>query len=322
MWNGWPGSPLRSRMSRRPTDVRRNAITEQVPLNNAMKIAVTGSAGLFGRGLVQIIGSRHTVLPVSRAEADITKFDAVRAAFLRLRPDTVIHAAAIPNPDVCEADPARAFLVNVHGTRHVVEAAREIGAAVAYISTDAVFDGEKVIPYTESDPTKPPTVYGRTKLRGEQIVRNMERFWIFRVSVLFGPGKENFIEKGLRSIKAGRDYVVAADQIGSATYTVDAAHTILDVIERGRYGLYHLSNQGACSRYDLARCAAEIAGLDVNKVIGVPSDQMGRRAKRLKYAVMEMHALEAAGFSLPRPWRAALGDYVRPISQCSQRLDS
>ena len=278
-----------------------------------MKIAITGAAGLFGHGLVAVFATRHTVFPLTRAEADLTKAEEVRAAFAEVRPDVVVHPAGIPDLDICEADPARGYLVNVHATRHVVEAAHEVAAAVAYISTDAVFDGQKPTPYTESDPTIPPTVYGRTKLRGEQIVKTLPTHWIFRVSVLFGPGKKNFVENGLRKVAAGETYVVAADQVGSATYTVDAAQKIMEVVEARRYGLYHLCNQGVCSRYDLARHAAELTGLDASKVIGQPSDQMGRRAARLKYAVMAMDALKNAGFAPPRPWQEALAEYVRAL---------
>lgn len=213
--------------------------------------------------------------------------------------------------DICEADPAQGFLVNYHGVRNVVEAARELGAGVAYVSTDAVFDGSKREPYTETDATIPKTVYGRTKLRGEQIVRTLPAHWIFRVSVLFGPGKTNFIDKGLRKLAAGDSYPVAADQIGSATFTLDAAEKILEVIEARRLGLYHLSNQGACSRYELAVKAAELAGLDPSKIIGKPDAELGRRAPRLKYAVMALDALQTAGFGLPRPWEEALAEYVR-----------
>jgi dTDP-4-dehydrorhamnose reductase len=275
-----------------------------------MKIAVTGATGLFGLGLVEVISKRHTVFSVGRAEADITRFEEVQALFQKLRPDVVVHAAANPSPDACEMDPAQAFLVNVHGTRHVAEAAREVGAGVAYISTDAVFDGESKTPYKETDRAVSPTVYGRTKLRGERLVAALPRYWIFRISVLFGPGKVNFIEKGLRAMAVGQPYVVAGDQTGNALYTLDGAEKILEVVESRRTGLYHLTNQGTCSRYELARYAVERAGLDATMLIGVPSDQMGRPAKRLKYAVLEMRALKEAGFSLLRPWRAALDDYL------------
>ncbi|HET7212702.1 MAG TPA: NAD(P)-dependent oxidoreductase [Terriglobia bacterium] len=278
-----------------------------------MKIAVTGSTGLFGHGLVKVLSKSHTVFSMRRAEADITRFDEVREAFQRWRPEVAVHAAAIPSPDVCETDPALAYLVNVHGTRNIVEAAKEVGAAVAYISTDAVFDGEKNSPYVETDPTIPPTVYGRTKLRGEQLVAALPTYWIFRVCVLFGPGKVNFIEKGLRALAAGKPYVVASDQTGNALYTLDGAEKILEVVERGRSGLYHLANQGMCSRYELGKYAAEKAGVDLSKLTGVPSDQMGRPGKRLKYSVLEMRTLREVGIPLPRPWQAALDEYVETL---------
>jgi dTDP-4-dehydrorhamnose reductase len=279
-----------------------------------MRIAITGAAGLFGHALAAVFSSRHTVFPLIRANADITDAQAVRAALERIHPEVVVHPAGIPDLDIADADPARAHLVNVEGIRHVVESAQAVGAEVVYISTDAVFNGQSTRPYVESDPPSPITVYGQTKLAGETIVQSRPEHWIFRVSVLFGPGKTNFVEKGLRKIAAGGLYVVAGDQEGCATYTLDAAYKIMEVVEARRYGLYHLSNQGACTRYELARRAAELAGLDSAKVVGVPADQMGRRAPRLKYAVMEMAALRAGGFSLPRPWPDALAAYVCTLS--------
>jgi dTDP-4-dehydrorhamnose reductase len=279
-----------------------------------MRVAITGAAGLFGQGLVAAFSTRHEVFPLTRAEADITDAEAVRATLERIRPELVVHPAGIPDLDICEADPARAFLVNYHGTRNVVEAARQVGAGVAHISTDAVFDGKKLAPYLETDQPQPLTVYGRTKLQAEQAVKALAKHWIFRVSVLFGPGKTNFVEKGLRKVAAGDEYVVASDQLGSATHTVDAGMKILEVVEAGRCGLYHLSNQGACTRFELARKAVELVGLDPGKVVGVPDAMMRRRAPRLKYAVMEMGVLRQAGFALPRSWQDALAEYVHTVS--------
>ena len=171
----------------------------------------------------------------------------MRAALEGIQPELVVHPAGIPDLDIADADPARAYLVNVLGTRHVVESAHAVRAEVVYISTDAVFDGKKTRPYVESDLPSPITVYGRTKLGGETVVQTQPKYWIFRVSVLFGPGKTNFVEKGLRKIVAGEQYVVAGDQEGCATYTLDAAYKIMEVVEARRYGLYHLANQGACT---------------------------------------------------------------------------
>jgi dTDP-4-dehydrorhamnose reductase len=141
--------------------------------------------------------------------------------------------------------------------------------------------------------------------------------WAFRVSILFGPepteeGKanDNFISKGLRRIAAGEEYVVAADQLGTATYTLDAAQKMMQVIESGAYGLYHLSNSGACTRLELARRAAQLAGLDAAKVTGKSLAEMNRPGPRLKYAVMAMDGLERRGFKLPRSWEEALAQYI------------
>jgi len=282
-----------------------------------MRIAITGAAGLFGHALVAAFASRHTVFPLTRADADITDAESVRALLGRIRPEVVVHPAGIPDLDIADADPALARRVNVEGTRHVVESARAVRAEVVYISTDAVFNGQGTRPYVESDPPAPITVYGQSKLDGEAVAQTLSGHWIFRVPVLFGPGKTNFVEKGLRKIAAGEQYVVASDQKGCATYTLDAAYKIMEVVEARRYGLYHLANQGTCTRYELARRAAEFAGQDPARVVGVPADQMGRRAPRLKYAVMEMAALRGAGFTLPRPWPEALADYVGTLSAIS-----
>jgi dTDP-4-dehydrorhamnose reductase len=279
-----------------------------------MKIAITGAAGLFGCGLVQVFSRSHDVAPLTHPNMDITKVDEVRDTFKRIVPQVVVHPAGTPDLDICESDPAKGFLLNFHGARNVMMAAQEVGAVVVYISTDAVFDGKKGTPYIETDPAIPPTVYGRTKLRAEQLVLSAPSNFAFRVSALFGPGKTNFVQKVLENLRAGREVVVASDQLGSATYTLDAAQKIMEVVEARRPGLYHLSNQGACSRYDLAKRAAEIAGLDTGKVIGKPSAQMRRRAQRLKYAVMEMSALAKAGFALPRNWQEALAEYIGTLT--------
>ena len=278
-----------------------------------MRVAITGAAGLFGQGLVAAFSMRHEVVPLTRADADITNAEAVLAVLDRVRPELVVHPAGIPDLDICEADPARGFLVNYEGTRNVVEAARRVGAGIAHISTDAVFDGKKLSPYLETDEPRPLTVYGKTKLQAEQAVKTWAKHWIFRVPVLFGPGKTNFVEKGLRKIVSGGEYVVGNDQWGCATHTVDAGMKIMEVVEKGPCGLYHLSNQGSCSRFELARLAAQLAGLDPEKVVGVPDAMLRRRTPRLKYAVMEMGALRQAGFALPRPWQESLADYVRTV---------
>ncbi|HEY2393851.1 MAG TPA: NAD(P)-dependent oxidoreductase [Candidatus Angelobacter sp.] len=275
-----------------------------------MKIAITGANGLFGCGLVRVIGARHNVYPMTRAVADLTDIGAVRSALLLEKPDVLIHTAGIPDPDLCESEPERAFSNNVLATRNVVAVAQELSFPVAHISTDAVFDGAANSPRVETDAVGPISVYGKTKLLAEQEVAVLNRYWIFRISVLFGPGKDNFVDKGFRTLRQGTTYTVASDQEGSATYTLDAASKILKVIESKRYGLFHLCNQGACTRLELARFAAELANLPAENVIGKPMAEMKRKAPRPKYSVMQMKALANAGILLPRHWKEALAEYV------------
>jgi dTDP-4-dehydrorhamnose reductase len=161
------------------------------------------------------------------------------------------------------------------------------------------------------DEPNPISVYGQTKFDAERTTQRLDRHWIFRVSVLFGPGKLNFIDKGLRKIANAEEYFVASDQIGCATYTLDAARIIEQVITSANYGVYHLSNQGQCSRLELARKAAEIAGVDANKVKGMPLEEMNRPGPRPKKTVLEMRALRDLGFGLPPHWEHALEEYIR-----------
>ena len=189
----------------------------------------------------------------------------------------LFHPAGNPDPDWCELHPDEAMRINAGGTANLVAAAEEFDFALALISTDAVFDGTKTTPYLESDPTSPisaPTGAASSVPRGS---REAEAHGIFRVSILFGPGKLNFVDKGLQKLQRGETYDVAADQVGTATYTVDVTRTMLEVMLAQRYGLYHLSNQGQCSRLELGRYAARLAGLDEDKIIGKKLEEHGPR---------------------------------------------
>ncbi len=287
-----------------------------------MRVAVTGASGLFGNMLAQVLGEHHEVFPLTRKDADLTDSRQVKEVFTKIEPQVIVHPAGIADIDICELNPALAKAVNVDGTRNILDAAREVGAKVAYISTDAVFDGKKVTPYSEKDLTNPISVYGRSKLEGEKLVEELPGFWIFRVSVLFGNGKSNFVEKVVRQAAAGERVIVASDQVGSAMSTTDAAGTILQVIESGSSGTYHLANQGTCSRFELALASAKLAQVDTNLIIGKPLAQMERPGPRLMYAIMEMRALDEAEIPLPRHWEEALAEYISRLDLGSFKTTS
>lgn len=280
-----------------------------------MKVAVTGSSGLLGTVIADAFSGRHEVLRITHKLADVANPGPVREVVGRFKPEVVVHSAALRDPDQCELQQDVALAVNVEGTRNVVRAAEEVGAAVAYISTDAVFDGTKTSPYTEADTPAPVSFYGRTKLLAEEITRQQKQHWVFRMSVLFGPGPNSSLAAGLKAIREGREYAAASDQVGCAGYTADVAKKICEVIEARAFGLFHLANQGAVSRLELAQRAAVLARLDPARVIGKPLGEMKRAGPRPKYVVMEMAELKKRGFALPRPWEEALSDYIAWLKQ-------
>ena len=277
-----------------------------------MRVAVTGAAGLFGYALVREFSQAHQVTGLTRQIADLTDHERVRHVLRELSPELIVHSAAIRDLDIAETNPALAQAVNVDATRNLSDVARELGSGFVQISTDAVFGGgaDRRKPYAETDAVELTSVYARTKFAAEQVVRELPRWWVFRVSVLFGPGGENYVQRVIRSVAAGKVMLAPSDQMGSATYTLDAAAKIREVVEARRFGLYHLSNAGACGRDELARRAVELAGLDANLIRAVPAAEMQRPAVRPHYHVIEMRALAQAGFTLPRPWQEAIAEYV------------
>lgn len=279
-----------------------------------MRVAITGATGLSGRGLARVFSEAHDVAALGRPDADLTRGEQIEARLAAVRPELVVHAAAIADVDTSEENPELARLVNVEGTRLVARAAARAGAGLVYISTDAVFDGAKLAPYVETDPVWPISEYGRTKVAAEEIVRELAAHWIIRVSVLFGPGKTNFVEMALRRVAGGEPAVVASDQLGAATYTLDAARTIQELVERRAHGTFHVSNQGQCTREELAREAARLAGLDAGLIVGRTIAEMGRPGPRVAYSVMAMEGLRRAGVPPPRPWREALAEYVASLA--------
>jgi dTDP-4-dehydrorhamnose reductase len=150
-----------------------------------MKIAITGTTGLFGHGLEHVFSQQDQVVPLPHARLELIDRAAVFAALKDAAPDLLVHPAGIPDIDQCELHPQRCWQTNVEATRNLCDAAAQFKFGVAFISTDAVFDGKKTTPYMESDPTNPPTEYGRTKVAAEELVKRLRRHWIFRVSVLF-----------------------------------------------------------------------------------------------------------------------------------------
>ena len=266
---------------------------------------------MLGQDLALHLAARHEVLPLCRSDADITDCRAVVQAIASRGPDVVIHAAAFTAVDDCEQKPDLAFSVNGEGTRNVALACREAGARLLYVSTDYVFDGQKDSPYVETDDPNPINTYGKSKLQGENYVRELvEDFWIVRVSWLFGPLGKNFVRTILGRAREGQNLRVVDDQVGAPTYTVDASEKIGLILERGAPGIYHVTNQGYCSWFEFAAEILTQAGLRGGPLSPVSSLAMGRPAARPKNSRLANTRLAASGMGLLPPWRDGLRRYL------------
>jgi dTDP-4-dehydrorhamnose reductase len=274
-----------------------------------MRVLITGGRGQLGRELVQGLAS-EIVLAVGRRELDVTDAAAVRKTVREFRPEVVIHAGAWTDTRGCEADPKRAMRVNGEGTRQVALACREAGAAMLYGSTNEVFDGSKGVPYLESDEPNPVNAYGRSKLAGERLAQSvLERLYIVRTAWLYAAGGDHFPAKVLRVAETRGAVQMVTDEVASPTWARDLAQAIGRLINVSSYGVYHLTNGGACSRYQWAEKVLALAGRRDVALKAVTQDEYEAPYGKPPYSVLANRAAAALGIVL-RPWEEALEEYL------------
>jgi len=262
-----------------------------------MRVLVTGAQGQLGREVVAAFEG-HEVIGLDLPETDVGDRGAVLLAVAQAAPDAIVHAAAWTDVDGCEADPGRALRINALGTRHVVEAARQIGARICYVSTDYVFDGRAGRPYDEWDTTNPLSAYGRSKLGGEQEVGDGHT--IVRTAWLCGRFGSNFVKSVLARAAAGEPLRVVDDQHGCPTFADDLASMIRLLVVEHRTGLYHVTNQGVASWYEFACAVVSAAGGDPSIIEPISTTQLDppRLAPRPPYSLLENAALRLSGLPL------------------------
>lgn len=276
-----------------------------------MRILLTGAGGMLGQALRAHLSLEHEVIPLDHAGLEITDLGATRMALARSRPEVVVHAGAWTDVDGCELDPDRSFRVNALGSRNVAVACQEVGAGCCYLSTDYVFDGGKSGPYIEFDAPNPISCYGASKLAGERYVQTLTpRHWIVRSSWLFGPGGKNFVKTILTRARRAEALRVVDDQQGSPTYTHDLVHAIARLIRGPHYGVWHVTNSGTCSWYQLAATALNITGLSGACLQPIDSGALERPATRPRNSVLRNYCWELEGWPPRRPWREALREYL------------
>lgn len=277
-----------------------------------MKVLVTGAKGQLGVDVVQLFEKKGCeVNGFGREELDITNQHQVNEIILSIKPDVIIHTAAYTQVDLAESEPERAFLVNGIGTRNVAVAAQKADAKLVYISTDYVFDGTATEPIDEFQPTNPQTVYGKSKLAGEQFVKELHnKFFIVRTSWVYGKHGNNFVKTMLKLSETMDEIKVVDDQIGSPTYTVDLAEKIAELCVTEKYGTYHISNEGHCSWYEFA---CEIFQLTDKKVEVMPcsTKDFQQIAIRPRYSVMKKYFLKLNNFPDIKLWKKSLVEFLK-----------
>jgi len=270
-----------------------------------MRVLITGGTGQLGRALSRLAPEGVQVTALGSSQCDITDQPAVSRAVITCQPDLVIHCAAMTDVDGCERDPGKAWRVNALGTQHVAAAATEAGARLVYISTNYVFDGAAEEPYHEFARPNPISVYGTTKLAGEEIVRALcPRHYVVRTAMLYDETGRNFVNTVLRLTGERLVLQMVADQIGNPTYAADLAEAIWRLVQQPAYGTYHLVNAGYASWFEWACEAIRLAGLST-PVEPIPASAYRRLARPPRNGALVSLAAPVLGISLP-PWQDAL----------------
>jgi dTDP-4-dehydrorhamnose reductase len=283
-----------------------------------MKVLITGANGQLGTDLCKTL-TGFDVLPLTHKDIEITDMNSAKQVLGKHKPDIIINTAAYVRVDDCETEVDKAFLVNALGARNVAVVAQGIGAKLVHISTDYVFGGEtepRTAPYTEFDTPVPPNIYGKSKLAGENLVLHLcSKHFIIRTSGLFGiagsSGKGgNFVETMLRLARERDELRVVNDQVFSPTYTKDLARKIVQLVTTDYYGIFHITNKGACSWYEFTREILKLVGLKT-PVIPITSDEYPQKARRPRYSVLDNYHLRLLGMDDMRSWQEALKDYIK-----------
>ncbi len=275
-----------------------------------MKILITGANGMLAKAVKERLKT-HELVCTDVTELDITNKEEVCKYVEQLKPECIINCAAYTAVDKAEEEYDLAEKINADGPRNLAIAARQNNVTLVHVSTDYVFDGELEInkEYIENNETRPVTVYGITKLHGEEAVKeNCNKYYIFRTAWLYGDGN-NFVRTMLKLGKEKEEINVVADQHGSPTYAVDLADIIANAIEKNiPYGIYHATNEGYTTWYEFAKKIFEIAKIDC-KVNPVTSEEFIRPAKRPKNSKLSKEKLKSVAIQVPL-WEEALSRYI------------
>jgi len=280
------------------------------------RIFITGGSGLLGKEIEEVFRRRFEIRVTDREECDVTRPPEIRRELETFRPDAVIHCAAYTAVDRAESETEAAYAVNAEGTGNVARACRERGTLVVAFGTDYVFDGAQTTPYREEDPVRPLSVYGKSKLAAEEALRaeGMGHLLV-RTQWLYGAGGRNFVLTILGKARKGETLRVASDQSGCPTYAKDLAHAVLNLLDAGARGTVHFSNEGESTWFDLARYVLEKAGMAGAPLLPAMTRELPYPAPRPAYSVLSKEKYRRITGESPRPWQAAVSEFLDTIPQ-------
>ena len=280
-----------------------------------MKVLVTGINGQLGHDVMGELKKRgYEAVGVDIEEMDITDAQCVKRVITQAAPEAVVHCSAYTAVDRAEEEVELCRRVNAEGTKNVAEVCAELDCKLLYLSTDYIFSGEGERPWEPGDEPDPLNVYGLTKYEGEQEIKSrINKYFIVRISWVFGINGNNFIKTMLRLGRENGAVRVVDDQIGSPTYTYDLAVLLVDMIETEKYGEYHATNEGICSWYEFAKEIFAAAGMNEVEVTPVSSEEFPAKAKRPKNSRMSKEKLIKNGFNKLPSWQDAVKRYVTLI---------
>jgi len=277
-----------------------------------MKVLITGANGQLGRELTKQYKEIKGIdlILAKREDLDISNVKEVYSFVNENKPDVIINCAALTAVDKCESEIDMAYKINTIGPKNLAIAANEIGAEIVQVSTDYVFDGNLNKSLTEFNEVNPQTVYGRTKLEGEILVKNDNpKHYIVRTAWLYGDGN-NFVKTMINLSKTHKTMKVVNDQKGTPTSTVDLAKVIIQLIDDKNYGLFHCTCKGECTWYEFTKEIFRLKGIDT-EVLPCTTDEFPRPAKRPEYSVLRNYMLELTTGDTTRTWQEAIGEYLK-----------
>ncbi len=286
-----------------------------------MKIVVIGSNGQLGNDIYEILkkGEMWDVIGLTHSDVDIADIDSVFSVFKEVKPNIIINTAAFHNVPLCEKEKEKAFSVNSQGAQNLANISNDMNAALIHFSTDYVFDGQKEAPYIETDAPNPLNVYAKSKLEGENRIREIaEKYYILRVAGLYGkyPSRVkgyNFVELMLKLAKERDEIRVVDDEFTTPTYTKEIAEQVKVIMEKEPpYDIYHATAEGECSWYEFAKAIFEIAGVRTNLKKAAPGE-FATEVNRPKYSVLENFNLKEERLNIFKHWEDELKDYLREV---------